>query len=36
MNEIDLLIEDNGTLYPLEMKKNADPNKKDYCRLYFT
>ena len=29
MNEIDLLIEENGTLYPLEMKKHADPAKKD-------
>ena len=29
MNEIDLLIEDAGTLYPLEMKKHADPTKKD-------
>lgn len=29
MNEIDLLIEDNGTLYPIEMKKHADPQKKD-------
>ena len=29
MNEIDLLIEDNGTLYPLEMKKHADPRKRD-------
>lgn len=29
MNEIDLLIEDNGRLYPLEMKKHADPQKKD-------
>lgn len=29
MNEIDLLIEDAGTLYPLEMKKHADPQKKD-------
>jgi len=29
MNEIDLLIEDNGKLYPLEMKKHADPQKKD-------
>ncbi len=29
MNEIDLLIENNGTLYPLEMKKHADPQKKD-------
>lgn len=29
MNEIDLLIEDNGTLYPLEIKKHADPQKGD-------
>jgi predicted AAA+ superfamily ATPase len=29
MNEIDLLIEDNGILYPLEMKKHADPDKRD-------
>ena len=29
MNEIDLLIEQNGTLYPLEMKKHADPHKRD-------
>ena len=29
MCEIDLLIEDSGTLYPLEMKKHADPSKKD-------
>ena len=29
MNEIDLLIEDSGTLYPLEIKKHADPQKKD-------
>lgn len=29
MNEIDLLIEDNGILYPLEMKKHADPQKRD-------
>ena len=29
MNEIDLLIEENGTLYPLEIKKHADPQKKD-------
>ena len=29
MNEIDLLIEDNGMLYPLEMKKHADPDKCD-------
>ena len=29
MNEIDLLIEKNGTLYPIEIKKHADPQKKD-------
>lgn len=29
MNEIDLLIEDNGTIYPLEVKKHADPSKND-------
>lgn len=29
MNEIDLLIEDGGILYPIEMKKHADPQKKD-------
>ena len=29
MNEIDLLIEDGGILYPLEMKKHADPQKRD-------
>lgn len=29
MNEIDLLIEENATLYPLEIKKHADPSKKD-------
>lgn len=29
MNEIDLLIEDAGILYPLEIKKHADPKKKD-------
>ena len=28
-NEIDLVIEETGTLYPLEMKKHADPQKKD-------
>ena len=29
MNEIDVLIEENGILYPLEIKKHADPSKKD-------
>ena len=28
-NEIDLLIEDGGILYPLEIKKHADPERKD-------
>ena len=27
--EIDLLIEDSGTIHPLEIKKHADPSKKD-------
>lgn len=29
MHEIDLLIESNGTLHPVEIKKHADPTKKD-------
>jgi predicted AAA+ superfamily ATPase len=29
MNEIDLLIEENGTLHPLEIKKHADPDTGD-------
>lgn len=29
MNEIDLIIEDAGILYPIEIKKHADPTKKD-------
>ena len=29
MKEIDLLIEEGGTLYPIEVKKHADPQKKD-------
>lgn len=29
MNEIDLLIEDAGTIYPIEIKKHSDPTKKD-------
>ena len=29
MNEIDLLIENAGVLYPIEMKKHADPKKDD-------
>ena len=28
-NEIDLLMEENGILYPIEMKKHADPRKRD-------
>jgi hypothetical protein len=35
MNEIDLLIEDNGILYPLEIKKHADPSKKDIAAFRF-
>ena len=31
--EIDLLIEDSGTLYPLEIKKHADPSKKDIANF---
>jgi predicted AAA+ superfamily ATPase len=29
MTEIDLLIEDNGVLFPLEIKKHADPDTRD-------
>jgi predicted AAA+ superfamily ATPase len=29
MNEIDLLIENNGVLYPIEIKKTGNPNKQD-------
>lgn len=29
MNEIDLLIANGDTLYPMEIKKHADPQKKD-------
>ena len=29
MREIDLLIEDGGTLYPIEIKKHADPRIED-------
>lgn len=29
MNEIDLIIEENNTLYPIEIKKHADPKKAD-------
>lgn len=29
MNEIDLLIENNGSLHPIEIKKHADPQKSD-------
>ena len=28
-SEIDLIIEQNGGLYPIEIKKNADPRKED-------
>lgn len=29
MNEIDLIIEEAGALHPIEIKKHADPTKKD-------
>ena len=29
MNEIDLIIAENGYLYPIEIKKHADPRKSD-------
>lgn len=32
-NEIDLLIEDGGTLYPIEIKKHADPIKSDVAKF---
>jgi len=34
-NEIDLIIEDSGTLYPIEIKKNADPSKSDVSKFYL-
>jgi predicted AAA+ superfamily ATPase len=32
-NEIDLLIEDGGMLYPIEIKKHADPEKSDVSKF---
>jgi predicted AAA+ superfamily ATPase len=32
-NEIDILIEDGGALYPLEIKKHADPVKSDAAKF---
>jgi hypothetical protein len=32
-NEIDLLIYDGGTLYPIEIKKYADPDKSDVSKF---
>jgi predicted AAA+ superfamily ATPase len=32
-NEIDLLIEESGTLYPIEIKKHADPDKSDVANF---
>lgn len=29
MNEIDLIVEEGNTLYPIEIKKHADPSSKD-------
>jgi predicted AAA+ superfamily ATPase len=34
-NEIDLLIEEGGTLYPIEIKKHADPQKSDVEKFYI-
>jgi hypothetical protein len=34
-NEIDLLIEDSGTLYPIEIKKHADPDKSDISKFFI-
>ena len=33
--EIDLLIEENNTLYPVEIKKTAAPNSEDAKNLYI-
>jgi len=33
-NEIDLLIENGGTLYPIEIKKHADPAKSDVAKFF--
>ncbi len=35
MNEVDLIIEQNGTLYPIEIKKHADPQKSDAKAFRF-
>jgi len=32
-NEIDLLIEDGGTFYPIEIKKHADPKRSDIAKF---
>ena len=32
-NEIDLVIEDCGSLYPIEIKKHADPDRKDVAKF---
>lgn len=34
--EIDLLIEENNTLYPVEIKKTASPNPEDAKNLFIT
>ncbi len=34
--EIDLLIEENNTLFPVEIKKTASPNSEDAKNLYIT
>ena len=35
MNEIDLVIEENGMLHPIEIKKHADPQKSDYKAFHL-
>lgn len=35
MNEIDLIIENGGTLYPIEIKKHADPKRSDIDAFYL-
>jgi predicted AAA+ superfamily ATPase len=34
-NEIDLLIEESGSLHPIEIKKHANPTKKDVSKFYI-
>jgi predicted AAA+ superfamily ATPase len=34
-NEIDLLIESGGVIYPVEIKKHADPSKSDAAKFHI-